>query len=288
MTPTMNDDTITAWNTVLFDKWIRFRHLFTDGLAAHGEALLERVPPAPGSAVLDVGCGFGDTTVRLARVVGPLGHAVGVDAAARFVEDAAKHARAERVRNASHRVADVQVDDLGGPYDYAFSRFGTMFFQNPVLAFRNVASAMRPGGTLAMVVWRKREANPWLHEAEHVVRQFLEEPQQIDQPTCGPGPFSLSDADFVTTVLGYAGFDRVTLERFDHPIPIGRDTDEAVQFAMNLGPAGEIIRLCGSHAERMRPTLEAAVRERLDTLPRDPSGMVLAGSSVWLVTATRP
>ena len=280
-----NDDTILAWNTVLYDKWIRFRPIFSDGLAEHGEALLRRCPDLAGCRVLDVGCGFGDTTRRIASLVGPDGRAAGVDAAPRFIAAAAEEAARAGCRTAEFFVADVQHDDLGGPWDLAYARFGTMFFANPVAALRNVRRALQPGGQLAMVVWRKREDNEWLHAAELTVRELLEEPEDSDLPTCGPGPFSLASADMLTDVLGHAGFGAITLQRFDAEICIGRDLDEAVAFAMNLGPAGEIVRLCGDEGERMRPRIDAALRERFTALPRDRQGRILAASSTWLVTA---
>src|SRR5664279_5193865 len=123
-----NDIVIAAWNTVLFDKFCRFKHLLIDGLAAHSEAALARHPHPAGARVLDVGCGFGDSTRRIATSVGTAGAAVGVDCAANFVATATQEAHAAAVGNASFFVADVQMDDLRGPYDFAFSRFGTMFF----------------------------------------------------------------------------------------------------------------------------------------------------------------
>ena len=121
-----NAEAIEAWNTVLFDKWERFREVLTGGLANHGEAALRRHPPAPGARVLDVGCGYGDTTRRIAELVGPSGEAVGVDAAENFVVRAQRDTEARGIPNAHFRVADVQLDPLGGPYDLAFSRFGVM------------------------------------------------------------------------------------------------------------------------------------------------------------------
>src|SRR5581483_4427821 len=119
-------------------------------------------PPPPGGRVLDIGCGFGDTTQRLAQLVGPEGEAVGVDVSPRFIEASRREAEEAGVANARFFAADVQTaDDLGGPYDHAFSRMGTMFFANPVVALRGVRAALRPGARLVMVVWRRREDNEW-------------------------------------------------------------------------------------------------------------------------------
>src|SRR5512139_2459093 len=120
-----NQEAIEAWNTILFDKFLQFRHLLVDALGVHGTRAMELFPPKPGSAVVDVGCGFGDTTIELASRVGPAGRAVGIDAASRFIERAREDAAG--VSNAAFEVADVEETVPGGPYDHAFSRMGTMF-----------------------------------------------------------------------------------------------------------------------------------------------------------------
>lgn len=277
-----NAEAIEAWNTVLFDKFIRFRSVVTSGLGGHGDAVLHRHPPRAGSRVLDVGCGFGDTTQQIAKLVGPEGEAVGVDAAPRFIEGATKEAHEAGVKNARFFVADVESDDLKGPYDQVFARFGTMFFNNPVAALRNMRKALAKDGTLSIVVWRKREDNDWLHIAEKVARKFIPEPEKHDEPTCGPGPFSMNGADMVSDQLLKAGFDHVTFERHDMPILIGRNVDEAIEFAMALGPAGEIVRLAKEEGEKHRPQVVAALRDAFSGLTTK-EGTVVAPSSTWII-----
>ena len=283
-----NDIVIEAWNTVLFDKFVRFKHLMTNGLAQHGEEAFARHPFPQGARVLDVGCGFGDTTRRIAGLVGSRGEAVGVDCAANFIRSATEEAHAAGIANASFFSADVQCDDLRGPYDRAFARFGTMFFMMPGAALRNLRKAIKPGGLLTMVVWRRREDNPWVHDAELRVRQIVPvvAHEDTDQVHCGPGPFSMSGADMVSSMLRSAGYDRITFERFDADICIGRDLPEAIAFAMSLGPAGEIIRLAGADGERLKPEVMEALREALTPYVRDNG--VWAPSSTWLITSRNP
>jgi len=282
-----NAEAIEAWNTVLFEKFVRFRPLVTAGLGVHGRAALDCLDPAPGSRVLDLGCGFGDTTIEIGARVGPNGRAVGNDAAARFIEHAERDATAARTKNVHFIVGDVQTDDLGGPYDCVYSRFGTMFFLSPVRALKNVHERLVPGGCLAMVVWRRREDNAWLHAAERCVRELIpEEEEVVDAPTCGPGPFSMAGADMVSDQLLAAGFEHVAFRRHDADICIGRDLNDAVEFAMALGPAGEIVRLAGEHGERKRPQVEAALRKALSPHVREDG--VYAGSSTWIITARKP
>ena len=280
-----NDVAIEAWNGVLFDRFVRFRHIVTTGLSGHGVAGLRLHPPRPGDRALDVGCGFGDTTRQLAGLVGTGGEAVGVDAADRFIDTARREAAEEDIANASFLVADVQECELDGGFDYAFSRFGTMFFANPVVALRNIRRVLVPGGRLCMVVWRHKLDNEWLHRAERVVERFLTRPVTTDEPTCGPGPFSMADADTTTDVLVRAGFEDISLHRYDLEIPIGADLDEAVDFVTALGPAGELIRLAGSQADGRRSAILASLREALAGL-EGPNGTGLrAPASSWIVGA---
>lgn len=283
-----NSIIVEAWNTVLFDKFSRFKHLLVDGLSQHSDAAFERCSYPQGARVLDVGCGFGDSTLRIARRVGPAGEAVGVDCAENFIRAAEAEARQSGIGNARFFVGDAQWGDLRGPYDHAFARFGTMFFEMPGAAMRNVRKALKPGGTFTQIVWRRREENPWLHEAELRVKEIVPvvSHEETDQVHCGPGPFSMAGPDMVSSMLRGAGFERIAFERFDCDICIGRDLNDAIEFAMALGPAGEIIRLAGAEGEKRKPQVVAALKETLAPFAR--ADGVWAPSSTWFVTATNP
>src|SRR6202035_5896001 len=145
------------------------------------------------------------------------------------------------VTNVRFLVADVQQDVGGeGRFDMAFSRFGTMFFASPVAAMRNIRHALVPEGKLVMVVWRRRVDNDWLYRAQTIVAGIVARPEEYDEPTCGPGPFSMADADTTSEILTLAGFAEIALRRCDIPITIGQDLEEALELVMALGPAGEI------------------------------------------------
>jgi SAM-dependent methyltransferase len=281
-----NAEAIEAWDGPLFDRFVRFRHILVTGLKAHGDEALRMFPPQPGQHVLDVGCGFGDTTQDIARLVGKGGAVVGVDAAERFIEAAREEAAEAGVSNVRFQVADVQTDDLGGPYGMAFSRMGTMFFANPVAALRNVRSALEPGGRLVMVVWRRREDNDWIYRAQTIVEGFVTKPEEYDEPTCGPGPFSMAGADNTSDILVHAGFRDISLRRCDLPIVVGGDVEEAIDLTMAIGPAGEILRLQGDRAAHLHEPIRAALREGFREF-QGPDGL-RAHASTWIVSATAP
>lgn len=282
-----NAESTEAWSGPLFDRFVRFRPYVAEGLGRHGEVAMAVHAPGAGDRVLDIGCGFGDTTRRLAELVGEKGVAVGVDVSQPFVQLATEEAEEARLANLSYWVGDVQIADLGGPFDYVFSRMGVMFFANPVQALRNVRRAMRPGGQVCFVVWRRKLDNGWVREAEQVVERYLEHPEQTEEPTCGPGPFSMADADVVTEQLVSAGFQAIELRRSDLPLKMGADLDGAVDLVMSIGPAGEVLRLWGDRAEEIRPTIATEIRGVLEQFETDDEG-VLAPSSTWIVSAVAP
>jgi SAM-dependent methyltransferase len=181
----------------------------------------------------------------------------------------------------------VQTGDLGGVYDYVFSRFAVMFFAGPVPAFRNIRAAMVPGGRLVVVVWRRREDNDWMYRAQQIVEGIVERPTEYDDPTCGPGPFSMAGADTTSDILLGAGFERIRFDRVELPIVVGYSVDEAVELAMAIGPGGEIIRLLGDRAADRIDEITSALREGLSEFEGD-DGVITAPASTWVVTATAP
>jgi SAM-dependent methyltransferase len=283
-----NEEATEAWSGVLFDRFVEYRDLIVEGLRAHGDAAMLLYPPEPGDRVIDIGCGFGDTTQQLAGLVGPDGQAVGVDVSEPFIRASIAEAAEAGVENVEFFSADVQVGDLQGPYDYAFSRMGLMFFANPVQALRNIRGSLRPGGRLVGAVWRRKLDNEWLHRAEQATEQYLEEPEEPEDVRCGPGPFSMANPDTVSEQLQIAGFERPSFTRCDIPIKIGNDLNHAVAFNMALGPAAELLRICpAEEVDRLRPKVERDIRDVLADYVKD-DGLVLGPASTWIVTATVP
>jgi SAM-dependent methyltransferase len=284
---TANEEAIEAWDGPLYERFVRFRHLLADGLGVHGDEALRVVAPAPGERALDIGCGFGDTVQQLAELVGPEGSVLGVDAAPRFIETAREEAAQSGVRNVRFDVVDVEAHSFDERFDLAFSRMGTMFFANPVAALRNVRKALVPGGRLAMAVWRSKVENECFYRGQLVTERFVSKPDEYDEPTCGPGPFSMGNADTTSGILVSAGFEHISLLRCDKPILIGLDLDEAVELVMSIGPAGEILRLAGEQAAHLHEPVAAALREDMAEWVA-PDGKVLAPASTWIVTADAP
>jgi len=282
-----NEEAIRAWDTVLYERFKQYRHIFVTALTQFSEDAFRTDPPPAGARCLDIGCGFGDTTLRLAEIVGADGSAHGVDSGTQFIADARAAADAAGLDNVSFSVEDVQVAQWAPEYDYVFARMGTMFFANPVQAMRAIRGAMKPGAKLCMIVWRRKDENQFARDPELVVERFLSHPDETDADTCGPGPFSMGNADTVTGIMKSAGFVDTTLRRQDIDYLVGSNLEEAVDVVMALGPAGELIRINEEEGEAKRPEIKAALEELISGWARD-DGEIVAEASAWVVTALNP
>jgi ubiquinone/menaquinone biosynthesis C-methylase UbiE len=283
-----NPDTafVQFWNTVLAPKFIRFKHVLVDGLTHHSEAVFPSLPVQEGDRVLDVGCGFGDTAIKLAKRVGPTGKVVGIDCCDAFLDYARKDADTHGLDNISFERGDAEIALPVNEYDFVFARFGTMFFARPGAALRNMRKALRPGGRMVHIVWRDRADNPWLSLGKEVVLRFLPEPGE-DALTCGPGPFSMSNEGTVRAMMESAGYTDIEFRRVDAPVLVGSDVDDAVAFQLSIGPAGEVFREAGAEAEAKRDQIEAALAEAINGQKTEAAGIVMDSSS-WVISATNP
>lgn len=275
-----NDDVMSFWQDVMVAKHRRFRSVLVGATALHTRRALALHEPPIGVRVLDVGCGFGETTIDWARRVGERGEAVGIDPCGGFLDVARADARAAGLANASFRCGDAQTTPLSG-FDRVFSAFGVMFFAQPVAALRNLRAALNPGGRMQLLVWNTRADNPWLTLAVEACERVLP-PIAAKAATCGPGPFSMSDPDALSTMLRISGLARVELHCLREEVLVGADVEHAIDFQLELGPAGERMRIAGA----LGTPAEARIRDELRRLfaPHQRDGGVWLSSSVWYAT----
>lgn len=277
---------VTFWNDVLAPKFIRFKHILVDGLTQHSEAIFPALPVQVGDRVLDVGCGFGDTAIKLAEKVGANGEVVGVDCCDPFLDYGRREAAEKGIGNLSFFRGDAEISLPSDAFDVVFSRFGTMFFANPVAGLRNMRQALRPGGRMIHIVWRNRADNPWLSMAKDVVLEFLPEPGD-DAQTCGPGPFSMADETMVRGMMQAAGYADIEFQRLDAPVLVGHDVSDAIAFQLAIGPASEVFREAGDEAEAKRDQIEAALARAIQAQTLSDEGIIMPSSS-WVISATNP
>ena len=282
-----NEEAVRAWDTVLYERWKSNRKVFVGALDEVTERAFDMVPPPEGGRCIDIGCGFGDTTRRMAELAGPSGFALGTDSSPQFIEDARAEAAAAGAHNVEFEVADAQTAEWDQSFDIAFSRMGTQFFAAPVPAMRAIREALKPGGQLIKICWCRKDESPVWSEPEQVVQEFLSRPEESEADTCGPGPFSLGNPETCRGILEAAGFEDVELHRHDFDYYMGADMDEAVEALLAIGPGAELIRLNGDYGESRRPEITAALARRFGTWQM-PDGRIIGRASVWIVGATNP
>jgi ubiquinone/menaquinone biosynthesis C-methylase UbiE len=282
-----NEEAVRAWDTVLYERWKKNREVFVGALDEVTREMFDRFPPPRGGSCIDIGCGFGETTLQLAELVGPQGFALGTDSSPRFIEDARREAAEAGVGNVEFETVDAQAAEWDRAYDYAFSRMGTQFFAAPVPAMRAIRGALKPGGALRKICWRRKADSPFWLETEQVVERFLSRPDEYEADTCGPGPFSLGNPDTLSGILEAAGFTAVELHRRDFDYFMGRDMAEAVDSLLAIGPGAELIRLNGEHGESRRGEIAAALTDHYSAW-QQADGSIVGRGSVWLVAATNP
>jgi len=276
---------VQFWNEILVPKFIKYKHVLVGGLTKHSDAIFPKLEVNDGERVMDAGAGFGDTAIMLAKRVGRQGHVMAIDCCDAFLDYGRRDAAAEGIANIDFVEADVQVHPFEPDCDLVFSRFGTMFFQNPVAAMRNMRRALRPGGRFTMIVWRRIEDNPWLGAAKAIALEHLPQPG-ADARTCGPGPFSMADEDVVTAQMTAAGYSEIAFERVDAPVRMGDSIEDAIGFQLALGPAGEVYREAGDEAAARHDALVADLTKLLEPHVTD-DGVYMASSS-WVVSARSP
>jgi len=278
-----NAGQITYWNDTAGPKWVALEEKLDGQIRDLGEATMDRVGIGGGEHVLDVGCGTGQTSLQLARRVGSTGRVLGVDISAPMLARARQRARDVGAENVAFLGADVQTHRFEpAAADVCFSRFGVMFFADPVAAFSNLHMAMLPGGRLGFVCWQSLPENPWMlvpamAAAQHVV---LPVPTSPD----APGPFAFADADRVRGILERAGFSSVAIDGHRTTLRVGGadGIDQAVDFMLQMGPAGAALR---DADPGMRGAVAAAVREAI--APYHTATGVQMGGAAWIVTARR-
>jgi SAM-dependent methyltransferase len=280
-----NDEAVRAWDTVLYERWKQNRKVFVGALDDVTQEVFDLAPPPRSGRCIDVGCGFGETTQQLAELVGPGGFALGTDSSPRFIEDARLEAAEAGVENIDFEVADAQTASWNPTYDYAFSRMGTQFFAAPVPAMRAIRGALRPGGRLVKICWRRKDESPFWAETERVVQRFLSRPDEYEADTCGPGPFSLGNPETCRGILEAAGFDDIALHPRDFAYYMGKDMDEAIDALLAIGPGAELIRLNGEYGESRRPEIAEALAEHYASWQL-PDRSVVGRGAIWIVTAT--
>ncbi|WAL93836.1 class I SAM-dependent methyltransferase [Streptomyces sp. Je 1-369] len=275
----INTEQAQAWNGYEGEHWARNQDRWDAVNAGFNIPLLDAASVDVVDRVLDVGCGAGRTT-RLAARRAHGGHALGLDLSAPMLAGARRAARQEGLDNVSFTQGDAQVHPLApAAYDVAISRYGVLFFADPVAGFGNIARALRPGGRAAFICGAYPEDNEWL-QAFAALDDLL--PLGGFGAPGGPGMFSLADADRTCDVLSAAGFERVGARRVETYGTWGRDAAEAAAFLLDSGPGRHL-------TSQVTPETRDHAHSRLTDIlrPHEADGALRLRSVALLVTAVR-
>ena len=238
---------------------------------------MNTLKPEGGEHIIDIGCGCGQTSLDLGSRVGAAGSVVGVDISKHMLEVALRRLRLAPNLRVTFSLLDAQSDDLGhGRFDAAFSRFGVMFFSDPVVAFANIRRSLKPNGRLVFLCWRPLNQNPWMREPLEAALPLL--PPIAPYDPMAPGPFAFADAGRVQSILAAAEFGSVKVSPCDAAIG-GANVEQTLQLALNVGPLGAALRENPERAEMVAN----AVRDLLSKYAT-PNG-VLMPAAVWIVSA---
>ncbi len=278
-----NDKQATFWTDTAGPHWVQQQMMFDRMLVHFGEAVLGALNAQPEEHVLDIGCGTGTSTLEIAATVGPNGSVTGADISPTMID--AARARAVTHRNVSLVVADAQtarIAPIDRPADAMFSRFGVMFFADPIAAFVNIAANVRRGGRLAFVCWQREESNEWISLPADIMRGFTPDP--VLPPDNAPGPFAFHNPDRVRTLLVTAGWTSVQIDPFSAPTTMGGGQGLAAAVNQSMSThVGQILRAQVDDATFAAATaaVRSAFQERLL------GGAVTFPGNVWIVTARR-
>ncbi|HET9046290.1 MAG TPA: methyltransferase domain-containing protein [Casimicrobiaceae bacterium] len=278
MTSEHNAAQIAEWNGVQGERWAALQRE-TDGIVLpFGEAALAVAAPKTGERVVDVGCGCGDTTIELARRVGEDGSVLGVDVSRPMLDAARRHPAAAGLPQLAFRECDASAAELPAPIDLLYSRFGTMFFDDPVAAFTHMRRSLRPDGRTVFVCWRAPRDNPWAMVPLSAARAAVGVTPPAADPNA-PGPFAFADDARVRGILADAGFRDIDIRRFDANVSLGPTPRDAAEMTTRIGPTSRLIRELGvQHVPAITDAIVAALQPFATDEVRVPG-------STWIVSA---
>ena len=274
MTSIANPNQAEYWNGDAGSAWVKHQERLDAVLAPFTKASLLAMGEIKGLRLLDVGCGCGESTEMLAeRQADVTGLDISAPMIARASERSAESGAVQFV------CGDAATFEDNAGFDRLYSRFGCMFFENPVASFEHLRQLLRNGGSAQLMCWQSPRDNPWMAIAGRAIAPFL--PDQPPRDPRAPGPFAFADQDYVTGILAQAGFTEIHFESVQRSVLMAPSVEEAIAFQMDIGPAARALR---SMDESTRAEALAAIHGALAPYLTD-AGVEMLGA-VWLIRAS--
>lgn len=271
------------WSGKGGDVWVERQNAMDTMLNPLGHAAMNKLNLKDGENVLDLGCGCGHTTLDIAKKILPNGKVTGLDISVPMLKRAKESAIKESLNNVSFNCVDVQTDDIGEDiYSSAFSRFGVMFFEDSVAAFKNINKSLRLGASLSFVCWQSSSLNPWQSLFIQEIKKFLDLPSP---PPRSPGPFAFMESDYVISILEESNFQDIEIEGHKEEVTMfpGRNLPEAIKDYISINPV--VTQMLKDSPEELKNKIINSAEEAFSPYFSD-KGLVFP-SATWLVSAKK-
>ena len=271
------------WSGKGGDIWVERQNAMDTMLSPLGEAALNKLNFNEEENVLDIGCGCGHTTLNIAKKIGPSGNVTGLDISEPMLKRAKESAVEMSITNTSFKCVDVQTEDLGDQiYSAAFSRFGVMFFEDSIAAFKNINKSLISGGYLSFVCWQSPVVNPWQSLFIQEVKKFLDLPSP---PARSPGPFAFMESEYVSSILEESKFQDITIEGHEAEVNMfsGRSLSDSVKDYISINPV--VTQMLKESSENQIAEIVNSGIEAFSPYYSE-KGLIFP-SATWLVTARK-
>ena len=271
------------WSGKGGDIWVERQNAMDTMLSPLGEAALNKLNLNEGENVLDIGCGCGHTTLNIAKRISPDGQVTGLDISEPMLKRAKESANEMSISNASFNCVDVQTDDIGEEvYSAAFSRFGVMFFEDPIAAFRNINKSLITGASLSFVCWQSPALNPWQSLFIEAVKKYVDLPSP---PPRSPSPFAFMESEYVSSILEESNFQNIIIEGHEAEVNMfsGRNLSDSVKDYISINPV--VSGMLKDSTEQEKTEIINSAIEAFS--PYYSAKGLMFPSATWLVTTTK-
>ena len=271
------------WSGKGGDIWVERQNAMDTMLSPLGEAALNKLNLNEGENVLDIGCGCGHTTLNIAKRISSDGQVTGLDISEPMLKRAKESANEMSISNASFNCVDVQTDDIGEEvYSAAFSRFGVMFFEDPVAAFCNINKSLITGASLSFVCWQSPALNPWQSLFIEAVKKYVDLPSP---PPRSPSPFAFMESEYVSSILEESNFQNIMIEGHEAEVNMfsGRSLSDSVKDYISINPV--VSGMLKDSTEQEKTEIINSAIEAFS--PYYSAKGLMFPSATWLVTTTK-
>ena len=271
------------WSGKGGDIWVERQNAMDTMLSPLGEAALNKLNLNEGENVLDIGCGCGHATLNIAKRISPDGQVTGLDISEPMLKRAKESANEMSISNASFNCVDVQTDDIGEEvYSAAFSRFGVMFFEDPIAAFRNINKSLITGASLSFVCWQSPALNPWQSLFIEAVKKYVDLPSP---PPRSPSPFAFMESEYVSSILEESNFQNIMIEGHEAEVNMfsGRSLSDSVKDYISINPV--VSGMLKDSTEQEKTEIINSAIEAFS--PYYSAKGLMFPSATWLVTTTK-